>query len=75
MVLTRERLYFLRRRYGTFTRSDLARFTVGVAEDGKLRLHSDDPPSASGSIDFRFNVGDTEAWVKALTDAGARRAG
>lgn len=76
LVLTRERLVVLQRpqRYGIFARADLGRFRVGVAENGTLQLHSDEPPGATGSVDYRVPVGDAAAWVKALTAAGARAA-
>jgi hypothetical protein len=74
-VLTRERLVLtpgFRRVRLRVSRSDLVRFTVGIGEGGVLRLHSDDPPGASGSIDYRVPVDDATSWVKALADAGAR---
>ena len=82
LVLTRKRLTLLMpgsqsnqrlfwRGYA-IARGDLGRFTVGVAEDGALHIHSDDPPYAKGSIDYRIAVGNAAAWVKALTEAGAR---
>jgi hypothetical protein len=75
-LLTRERLAFLpwSRHYFTIARADLARFKVGVAEDGGLRIHTEDPPGASGSIDYRIPVADASAWVSALAEAGAQRA-
>ncbi len=76
LVLTRERLLVLQRpqRYGIFARGDLGRLRVGVAESGALQIQSDDPPGATGSVDYRVAVPDAAAWVKTLTDAGARPA-
>jgi hypothetical protein len=75
-LLTRERLAFLprSRHYFTIARADLGRFKVGVAEDGALRIHTEDPPGASGSIDYRLPVADASAWVATLAEAGAQRA-
>jgi hypothetical protein len=77
LVLTRQRFGVLtggyQRPYSLIARSDLGRFTVGIAEDGALQIHSDDPPGATGSIDYRIALGDAASWVKALTEAGARR--
>ncbi|HEY4220451.1 MAG TPA: hypothetical protein VGO62_03895 [Myxococcota bacterium] len=61
--------------YRAFTRihtNELSHYTVGVADDGALRIHSDDPPRASGSIDYRVPVDDASAWVRALVDMGAK---
>jgi hypothetical protein len=73
VVLTKQRLYILQRpqRYGVIDRAGLAKFTVGIV-DNKLRLRTDEPPGASGSIDYRIPVRDPETWVGALTAAGAR---
>ncbi len=48
--------------------------TVGIAEDGRLHIHSDSPSGegASGSIDYRIAVPEAAAWMNALTQAGAR---
>jgi len=46
----------------------------GAGEDGALRVHSDAPPGATGSLDYRVPVTDTTAWVQALTEAGVRPA-
>ena len=75
VVLTKQRLHILQRpqRYGIIERADLARFTVDVVR-GKLRLRSEDPPGASGAIDYRMAAPDVDAWVAALAAAGARRA-
>jgi hypothetical protein len=75
LVLTTQRLHLLQRpqRYGILERADLGRFTVGIL-DGKLHLHSTEPPNATGSIDYRAQVDNPDAWVTALTAAGARRA-
>jgi hypothetical protein len=77
LVLTRRRFVFTpsRRQFFLVERSDLGRFTVGIAEDGALHVHSDDPPHATGSIGYRVMVSDAAAWVKALTEAGARPRG
>lgn len=74
-VLTKERLYILQRpqRFGVIDRADLAKFTVGTL-DGKLHLRSEQPPGATGTIDFRIPVRDPETWVAALAGAGASRA-
>jgi hypothetical protein len=78
LVLTRQRFGVLtggrQRPYNLIARSDLARFAVGIAENGALRVHSDDPPGATGSIDYRVALGDAAVWVKALAEAGARHA-
>ena len=75
LVLTKQRLHIVQRpqRYGIFERSTLDQFTVGTL-DGKLHLHSSTPPGASGAIDYRVAVPDTERWVTALAAAGAKRA-
>lgn len=75
VVLTKQRLHILQRpqRYGIINRADLARFTVGIL-DRKLHLHTTDPPGASGSIDYRIAMPDPDLWVRALAEAGARRA-
>jgi hypothetical protein len=75
VVLTKQRLYIVQRpqRYGVIDRADLAKLTVGIL-DGKLHLQSDEPPGASGSIDYRIPLRDPETWVAALAGAGARRA-
>ena len=76
IVLTKRRFTFVpsgQNRFG-FARMDhaeLARFEVGVS-DGKLHLHSDRPPNASGTVDLFLSVADPASWVRALTDAGAR---
>jgi hypothetical protein len=74
MILTRARLSFVprARHYSGIGHADLGRFQVAVAEDGALRLHTDNPPGASGSIDYRIPVADPAAWVSALTQAGAQ---
>ena len=76
LVLTRQRFAVLtggyQRPYSFIARSDLGRFVVGIAEDGAFQIHSDEPPGATGSIDYRAAVRDAAAWVKALTEAGAR---
>ena len=58
--------------YSIIARSDLARFTVDIADNGALRIHSDDPPGATGSIEYRVTLTDAQAWVSALVQAGAR---
>jgi hypothetical protein len=76
LVLTRERLVVLTgagpRRYGAFSRADLGQFVVSTAEDGALHIHSDSPPGATGSLDYRVPVSDPVNWVTALTAAGAK---
>ncbi len=79
IVLTQQRLTFVpsgSNRYG-FARMDregLSRFQVGI-QDGKLHLHSDQPPNASGSVDVLVSVANPAQWVDALTMAGARPLG
>ena len=75
VVLTKQRLCIVQRpqRYGIIDRAALASFTVGTL-DGKLHLQASDPPGATGSVDYRITVRDPDAWVAALTAAGARRA-
>lgn len=74
LVLTRERLLVLERpqRYGVFARGDLGCFQVGVLEGGVLRLYSDEPPGATGSVDYRVPVRDPASWMNALIEAGVR---
>ena len=73
LVLTQRRFVMLpsRRAFCRVDRKDLARYTVGL-DGGALVIHSDDPPNASGSIDYRVTFPEAQAWVNALTDAGAR---
>lgn len=80
VVLTQRRFAFVpwgRNRFG-FTSTDrelLGRFQVGV-DEGRLHLHSDNPPNASGTVDIYLSVANPAEWVEALTAAGAaRRAG
>jgi hypothetical protein len=75
VVLTKQRLHIVQRpqRYDIIERADLARFTIDTV-DGKLRLRSEDPPGASGEIDYRIPVRDLDAWMAALAAAGARHA-
>ncbi|MGD0524546.1 MAG: hypothetical protein ABSE49_05365 [Polyangiaceae bacterium] len=80
VVLTQRRFTFVpwgQNRYG-FTTTDrelLHRFAVGV-DEGRLHLHSDNPPNASGTVDIFVSVANPAEWVEALTAAGAvRRAG
>lgn len=63
LVLTRERLIVLQRpqRYGSFVRGDLGRLRVSVDEDGALRVHTDEPPGATGSVSYRVPVPDAAA--------------
>jgi hypothetical protein len=78
LILTQQRLGLVpaRRSYLFVPRKELGRFTVGASPDGTLQIHSDNPPGASGSIEYSVQLMDAETWVKALTDAGARpRAG
>jgi hypothetical protein len=74
LILTQQRLALLpsRRSYGRIPRNGLGHFTVGATPDGTLQIHSDNPPGASGSIDYSVNLPDAETWVKTLTDLGAR---
>jgi hypothetical protein len=73
LVLTRQRLTFVpsgRNRFG-FARMDregLRRFQVGI-QDGKLHLHSDEPPNATGTVDVLVSVANPAQWVDALTEA------
>ena len=73
LVLSKQRLVLVpsRRRFLHLSHADLARFTVG-AEGSELVLHTTEPPNATGTMDVRVTVADPAAWVKALTDAGAR---
>lgn len=75
VVLTKTHLHLIERPqwYGVFPRAELSKFTVGIV-DGKLHLHSQSPPNATGGIDYRIPVADPERWVKALAAAGAKRA-
>ncbi len=75
MVLTRQRLVITGQRYGDFPREVLGRFEVGLDEAGRVHLHSDQPPNASGTIDFHVAAPGAQAWVAALVEAGARRRG
>ncbi len=75
LVLTGQRLAVLMGRqlpFADILRSDLGRLCVDTAGDA-LCLQADDLPGATGSIEYRVRVGNAEAWVKALTEAGARR--
>lgn len=72
MVLTRRRLVITGHRYGDFRREVLGRFEVGLDEAGRVHLHSDQPPNASGTIDFHVAAPEAGAWVAALVEAGAR---
>jgi len=76
VVLTRQRMAFVpmgQNRFGfAIVPYDLMnRFEVWV-EGGKLHLHSDHPPNATGTVDMALSVADPGAWVKALVGAGAR---
>jgi hypothetical protein len=76
VVLTQRRFTFVpagQNRYGiaTIDREMLGRFDVGV-DQGKLHLHSDNPPNASGTVDMFLSVAEPARWVDALTTAGAR---
>ena len=75
IVLTRERLVFVphgQNRFGfaVMGRADLARFTVDTRE-GRLHMHSDSPPNASGSVDILVSVASPGEWAAALARAGA----
>lgn len=75
IVLTKQRLHVLLRpqRYGIIERATLSHFTVD--RDGEaLRIHSADPPGASGSVTYSARVPDPDAWIAALATAGAKRA-
>jgi len=79
MVLTQQRLTFVpmgQNRYGfaSLDREMLGRFSVGV-DEGRLHMHSDDPPNASGTVDLFLSVANPARWVDALTTAGARPRG
>jgi hypothetical protein len=76
VVLTQRRFTFVpsgQNRYGiaAFERDMLSRFDVGV-DEGKLHLHTDNPPNASGTVDMFLSVAEPARWVDALTSAGAR---
>jgi hypothetical protein len=73
LVLTRERLIVLQRpqRYGIFARGDLGHLRVSV-DDGALRVFTDEPPGATGSVNYRVPVPDAADWVKTLVAAGAK---
>lgn len=75
VVLTKQRLHLIQRpqRYGILERTDLKQFTVGTI-DGKLHLHTDTPPGATGSVDYRVHVDNPARWVDALAAAGATKA-
>jgi hypothetical protein len=75
LVLTKKRLHIIKRpqRYGIIERAWLPQFSVDV-DGGRLRIRSEDPPEASGSVEYHAPVSDPEAWVKALRDAGAKPA-
>ncbi|HEX3343464.1 MAG TPA: hypothetical protein VHS09_02780 [Polyangiaceae bacterium] len=51
-----------------------ANVTVGIAGDGALHIHSDNPSGegAAGSISYRVAMPEAATWVNALTQAGAR---
>ncbi len=74
VVLTDAELLILQRpqRYGKFRREDLHRFTVGVVDAVYLQLRSEDPPEASGTIEYRMRLEAPQRWVAALVEAGAR---
>ena len=48
LILTQKRLVMTphRRPYRFIGKKELQHFTAGVAEDGSLQIHSDDPPNA-----------------------------
>ncbi len=75
-ILTKNRFSVVPRRWQheQIARSDLGRFTVGTDAEGRLLVRSDNPPNASGLIEFHVPVGDPNAWISALTAAGARSA-
>lgn len=76
IVLTQRGLRFVpmgQNRFG-FASTDrdlIGRFEVG-AKDGKLHLHSDNPPNASGTVDILLSVSNPAEWVDALMQAGAQ---
>lgn len=74
VVLTKQRLYILERpqRFGLFDRSELSSFTVRIV-DGTLHLRSEEPPGATGTIEYRVPVRDADTWLARLVEAGARR--
>lgn len=76
LVLTRRRLAVLpgswrRPGFDALTPEVLAKFQVGT-KDGKLHLHTESPPGATGTVDVYASVPDATAWVSALTQLGAR---
>ncbi|HEY2367160.1 MAG TPA: hypothetical protein VGH87_12280 [Polyangiaceae bacterium] len=73
LILSKERLVVVPSRWRFFrvNRADLGRYTVGT-DGAALVIHTDDPPNATGTIEYRVTPADAQAWVKALVDAGAR---
>jgi hypothetical protein len=70
LVLTRQSLFVLGLGKQRIERAELGRFTVAV-DQGALRLRTENPPGATGTVEMRVAVLDAEAWVKALREAGA----
>jgi hypothetical protein len=70
LVLTKTHLTAVGLRWMRFEISQLQRFKVSVGEGG-LRLHTDQPPEATGTLDLRVQIPDAEAWLKALKEVGA----
>jgi hypothetical protein len=71
LVLTRKHLVFVgARRLPPTPWAELGRFKVQV-HDGRLRLETDRPYGASGSLGVDVSVDDPEGWVRELRAAGA----
>jgi hypothetical protein len=77
LVLTQKRLSFvpmMQNRYGfaVVMRDELGRFRVDSAE-GRLHLHTTNPPNGSGTVDIMVSVASPDEWITALASAGAQR--
>jgi hypothetical protein len=72
LVLSKQQLAFVPRSR-RIAYADFGRFTAWE-EAGALRVGTDDPPGATGHIDFRITVGDAAAWVAMLRERGMRAA-
>lgn len=74
IFLTRQHLVLTLGSFRNFVRikrSDLNRFTVGLANDGALVLDGIDLPGSTGVIQYRVQLSDARVWEKALREAGA----
>lgn len=76
LMLTGSRLVILpsSRHYCDVPRAELSRYTVGVAANGRLQLHTETPFNATGSVDYQIGVPDVQLWIQRLKEAGARTA-